>query len=101
MTRVDGRVTVHIQCGLVSSHFFLRLRHVMQPVFDLPFGGFVPGEAAVVGFFGGLPGRLFVVALPRAVGLELSGTACRFKSFPSSSSSSTLGTTSSLGERLE
>src|ERR1700761_9033866 len=102
---MNKMISGSIQAGLVSSHFFLRLRHVIHPVLLRPLGGFA---IEVGGVFGCLRGR------PRGLrGIrpldDLEGSASPpssaspggvsvFASIRSSSSiSSTFGTTSSSG----
>ena len=89
-----------IQCGFVSSHFFFRLRHVMQPVFDRPFGGFEMAVGGVIGCFRGRPrGRLTMALLGDGSGSSAEGAIFR-SSTSLSSSSSIFGTISSLGASL-
>ena len=90
-----------IQCGFVSSHFFFRLRHVMQPVFDRPFGGFEMAVGGVIGCFRGRPRGRFTMAL-LGDGSASSAEGAIFRSSTSSSSSSSIFGTmpSSLGASL-
>lgn len=98
-----------LQAGLVSSHFFFLLLHVMQPVFERPFGDFVSVVASGIGCFRGLPrGRLTTAVVGGGgAGTETGGTAGSGSLSTSSSSliSSSLQCSSgdvnaSLGEGL-
>lgn len=86
--------------GLVSSHFFLRRRQVVQPVFDRPFAALVRLGDEGNGCFRGLPRFLLVVVAipdgPKGDGFRLSSILDSLRSsIPSSSSSSIFGVMSS------
>ena len=90
---------MRLQDGFVSSHFFLRRRQVMQPVFDRPFATLAWLFAAGLGCFGGRPRFLapvggFPVSAGTAFGLSDVGVTL-VSSSPSSSISSIFGATSS------
>src|SRR5438876_6378579 len=54
--------------GLASSHFFFRLRHVIQPVFDRPFATLLGATVGVRGCFLGRPlGRFGAFASSNSV----------------------------------
>ena len=64
---VKERATgLDVHCGFVSSHFFFRLRHVIQPVFDRPLAMRACASGESSGCFRGRPRGRFV---ERAVGV--------------------------------
>jgi hypothetical protein len=105
------RVTSHgrvwrevLQNGLVSSHFFFRLRHVVQPVLDRALACFAEVVGDRGGYRRGRPRpRLTRTGSVGEIG-DSSAIGSAFTSDNSSSRSSTLGTTSSepsLDDRRE
>jgi hypothetical protein len=100
-----GTESDNIQAGFVSSHFFFRLLHVIQPVLLRPLGCFILDIEDAFGCFLGRPRGLLVTVTPDVPGVFVprpsllsSWLVSAFASINSSSSSisSTLGTTSSL-----
>lgn len=87
-----------LHIGLVSSHFFFLLRHVMQPVFERPFGVLLTADCGEIGCFRGRPRGRFATTLFGDASAPSTSGKTFISSNSSSSSSSILGATSSVGE---
>lgn len=98
MVRAASHRTGSLQAGLVSSHFFFLILHVMQPVLERPLGGFVIEVGCAIGCFRGLPrGRFATVRSGEGTESSAMGEILELLS-SSSSISSILGMTLSTGE---
>jgi hypothetical protein len=84
------------QDGFVSSHFFFRLLHVMQPVFDRPFCTLIATSKLSTGCLRGRPRGLLArgsVLVSFGVGVLIDDASCKSSICTSSSGISSFGST--------